>query len=1075
MNLINYHENPEVQQVNAERARAYFVPFKNIDEIRKVSHSLNDNPQLDTRELSDRLQFLNGDWYFQFYDDYHNVPNDFGTRPTLAENSDQTIPVPSNWQNYGFGKHQYINTRFPFPVNPPYVPDENPCGAYEYYFKVDEKRNDFTALLNFEGVDSAFYLWLNGEFVGYSQISHNTHEFDVTPYLKSGKNLIQVLVMKWCDGSYLEDQDKFRMSGIFRDVYIVYRPKNYIRDYVVKHDVSDDLTESSLEVILDWSSEKNQEAKLELVNPITGEKLVEFKPEEKIKLKNLKLWNAENPFLYSLHISYKGESIRQDIGFRKIEIEGDTFYLNKQNIKLKGTNRHDSDPVTGYYIKPEQLLRDLHLMKKYNINAIRAAHYPNAPWAYEYYSRFGFYVIDEADIEMHGSQMLAGRGKVNVGESKLNEIPDESYSYLASLPMFETGIMERIQQMVLRDRNHSSIIIWSLGNEAGYSQSFKNAALWIKETDPSRKIQYESVLHQKPYFSSDLKEIDFVSRMYTSTEELEEYIKLKDEKKPYFLMEYIHSMGNGPGGIEDYWQIFYNNDCMLGGFAWEWADHAIFKGYTDGGEKIYYYGGDHDEALHDGNFCVDGLVKPDREISPSLREYGNVIRPIRVESESKDAVKGKLKFSNMLDFTDVGEKYAIYFEYKHNDQVIIDGTISDYSIKPRESQIIDFNLSNAEIDKLQELEKDKSSAKSLYLNIYYINKEDSIFLEKNELMGFEQIIIYDAQNIDLEEIYPGFKTNESNAKLNILEVEGDCYIRGNNFLYVFDTREAVFRELNYNNNIIFDKAMELNIWRAPVDNDMFIKELWYEYGLNRSRNKIKNVSYDLTEEGFEIKTLITMAPDALQPIAEVKIDYFVNNNGKIEITADVDRNRNYPWLEGFEDYPLTKQQEKDLKIKEPFLPRFGLRFFLQKTYDKLDFVAYGPGQAYEDMHEASLMGKYQSKVSDQYVNYIMPQEHGSHTGSSSLIISNETGFGLGIHSDNKFSFNASNFTQEELETKAHNYELEDSDFTILCLDYRMGGLGSNSCGPLPKPQYRLNEEKFSFNFILEPGRFQKIE
>lgn len=1074
MNLVNYFENPEIQDVNAEKARAYFVPFKNLDEVREVSKLLQDKPQTDIRQLSDSLQFLNGDWYFQYYDNYQEVPDSFGKEACLSNVSDQTIPVPSNWQMYGFDQQQYVNTRYPFPANPPYVPDENPCGAYEYYFNVDEKRKDSKAFLNFEGVDSAFYLWLNGKFVGYSQISHNTHEFDVTSYLKSGQNLIQVLVMKWCDGSYLEDQDKFRMSGIFRDVYILYRPKTYLRDYRVKTDISDDLSEFSLKVDLAWNAEPAKDVKLELEDTRSGKILADFKAGEEIKLKDLKLWSAEEPYLYSLHIAYQGEAIRQDIGFRKVEIKGDTFYLNKQNIKLKGTNRHDADPVTGYYIKPEQLLKDLSLMKKYNINAIRTSHYPNAPWAYEYYSRFGFYVIDEADLEMHGSQMLAGRGHVNVGETTLLEVPDESYSYFANLPMFKLGIMQRIQNMVLRDKNQSAIIIWSLGNEAGYSQSLKDAALWIKDFDPSRKIQYESVIHRAPYFSSDLEEIDFVSRMYPSTEDLEKYIALDGKKKPYFLMEYMHSMGNGPGGIEDYWQIFYNNDCMSGGFAWEWADHAIFKGYKDNGQKVFFYGGDHGEKLHDGNFCVDGLIKPDRELSPSLEEYGNVLRPIRVEVDAEAAKEGKLKFYNMLDFIDVGSKYAIHFEYKLNDQLITEGTISDYSIKPRESKLIDFNLSQAEIKKLHELSEDASSDKSLYLNIYYLNKGKDFFLTEDELMGFEQIIIYEAKEVAIEAVYPDFTVNKAEAKLAVEETKSYLYINGTNFSYKFDKRKGVFAGLSYENEVIFNKAMEFNTWRAPVDNDMYIKQLWYAHGFNRCSTKLKQLSYQLKDDIFAINAHITMAPDALQPVAELELNYLLKDNGELRITADVNRNRNYPWLKGFAGYPLSAEQKQKLALAKPYLPRFGLRFFLDKSYENLAYEAYGPKQAYEDMHAASLRGKYSSKVSEQYVDYIMPQEHGSHIGSSSVILSNDLGLGLAVHAADEFSFNASHYSQEELERKQHNFELEESKYTILCLDYRMSGLGSNSCGPLTKPECRLNEEEFNFEFILEPGRFQDI-
>ncbi len=1071
MKLKRYHESPDIAQVGAKEASSYFIPFEDIDVLRELSDQLLEDPELDVRKLSERVQFLNDDWYFQYFDNYLDIPEEFGQDPVLSEISEQTIPVPSVWQMHGFDQHQYINTKFPFPADPPFVPDNNPAGAYEYNFHIDSDKARMQALLNFEGVDSCIYLWLNGEFVGYSQVSHVTHEFDVTDYLQEGDNNLQALVLKWSDGSYLEDQDKLRMSGIFRDVYIRYRPEDYLEDFRVNQELNDDLTEAKLSVDLTWSGEDiSDEIEFELYDPLTSELITSFKAGETAVIDNPTLWSAENPKLYSLHISYRDEAIRQDVGFRKIEIKGDTFYLNNQNIKMKGVNRHDSDPVTGYYITPEQLLKDLSIMKQYNINAIRTSHYPNAPWAYEYYSRFGFYVIDEADIEIHGSNMLFGQRGI-LEEKGVNNLAGDAYSYYANLGIFDDGILDRVLRMAKRDKNQSSIVVWSLGNEGGYGPGFKNSAIELKKYDPTRPIQYESNNYQELYYDSDLEELDFESNMYSPPSALETYAT-DNPRKPYILIEYIHAMGNGPGAVEDYWEVLYKHDSMAGAFAWEWADHAVYKGYSENGQEIYHYGGDFGEAAgeHDGNFCMDGLVKPNREVSTSLEEYGNVLRPIRAEIDVEAAVSGKVKFTNMLDFIDVGEAYAIHFEYLRNDELINEGTVVNYSIPARETVEIDFGLEEEFVSYLREVQEGNALAEPIYLNISYLTLVDDIFVPEYTEMGFDQIVVHEPEVIELEALFPEFTSVPTTDGLEVLESDRELLIKGDNFRYVFDLRKGVLSSLNYENNNIIDRPLEYNIWRAPTDNDMYSKHEWKAAGLHKTQNRLKSLEYELVEDNLVVKTHITMAPNTLQPVAQVWTTFTIQENGEIKIAVDVDRDRNQPWFTEFRNqYPMTKAQEEKYDERFPFLPRFGLRLFMNKTYENLEFIGLGPGPAYEDMKEANLQGKFATTVSDEYVDYIMPQEHGSHTDTSAIVLSQDFGGALAVYGDKKFSFSASHFTQEELEAKMHNYELEESDYTVLCLDYRMTGLGSNSCGPLVTKEYRLNEEKFSFEFNLVPG------
>ena len=1082
-----FHEDMETFQVGAEKQHAYLIPLSNLDLAKDITRRVYENRTLDVRAYSDRLQFLNGDWYFQYYESFHDVPENFGSMPVLRELSDQTIPVPSTWQNHGFANHQYVNIRYPLPVDPPYVPDENPCGTYETYFYVEAEREDYETYLCFEGVDSCIYLWLNGEFVGYNQVSHDSYSFNVSEYLQVGENVLQALVLKFSDGSYLEDQDKFRMSGIYRDVYIIYRPQVHIKDFTVNYELSNDLTKVDLSLDLIWNEHEEdittavetndnslinkynlEDIKKDLLVQVydmdNEDAIAEFGADEEISLDGIRLWNAEEPYLYTLIISYRDEAFRQEVGFRKIEVIGDTFYINKQNVKLKGTNRHDSDPVTGYTISTEQFIKDLSIMKQHNINAVRSAHYPNAPWAYEYMSRFGFYVIDEADIEMHGSEFLYGGRGTHRLEPEL--FSSDTYSYLSNQEIFYAAQMDRIQRMVLRDKNQSSIVIWSLGNEAGYGPGMEATAKWIKSYDSSRLVQYESALYRLPYFKSDVEVLDFYSHMYPSLQELDEYITSKDEKKPYLMIEYIHAMGNGPGDIEAYWERIYNNDCISGGYAWEWADHAIYKGKNDRGQSIYYYGGDNGETLHDSNFCVDGLLTPDRKASRGMEEYANVIRPIRALKDAELAMHGKVELRSMLDFANAGDKLAIQFEYLSLDESLFSGYIVDFDLPARQSQVFDLGLETSELELLKEYAEKQMP---IYLNVHYLNLVEDELIDSLGLMGYDQVLAFEPESLDFELAFPEFIVSENQSGVELYDYDRNLILIGDNFRYSFDKLKGVFTEMIVNNEQLLAKPMEYNFWRAPTDNDMYIKNEWKRAGMNCVRSKMKNLEIRELGDVVEIKTHLTFTPDTVQPLAQVYSTWTINKQGVIEVSIDVDRDRNQPWYKANENFPLNEEQKARIADGFPFLPRFGLRLFVDKNFDDLSYIGMGPGDAYLDMKEATIKGKFHSSAAEEYVDYIKPQEHGSHCGSEALLISKELGQALAVHSDQDFSFNFSEYSQEELESKAHNFELEKSDAKVLCIDYMMSGLGSNSCGPLTRKEFILSAEKFSFKFSLLPG------
>ena len=618
MIVPRYYEDLSVLHDNTMLARAYYMPAsKRMDDL--VEH----------RELSDRMQLLNGTWKFQYFDSIYDMKDAFYEDGYSVESFDE-IAVPSVWQMAGYDTHQYTNIRYPFPFDPPYVPQDIPCGAYVHTF--DYARDDAApkAYLNFEGVDSCFYVWLNGTYVGYSQVSHMTSEFDVTDVLREGENRISVLVMKWCDGSYLEDQDKFRMSGIFRDVYLLKRPEKAIRDYHITTELDADI--AKIDLTVSFHEPVEVRVKIEDKNgAVVSEGVIDKNGKATFEIVDYKLWNTENPYLYTIIFETEQEVIVDHIALRKIEIKDQVIYLNGQKIKFRGVNRHDSDPVTGFTISMEQIKIDLTLMKQHNFNAIRSSHYPNAPFFYEMCDRYGFMVIDEADIEAHGPFMLYRKEDTDYNRFKRwNE-------KIADDPAWEAAIVDRVKLMVERDKNRFCIVMWSMGNESAYGCNFEKALAWTKEFDPKRITQYESARYRNYDVTYDYENLDLYSRMYPALTEIEEYLE-KDGSKPFLLVEYCHSMGNGPGDFEDYFQMIQAEDKMCGGFVWEWCDHAIVHGVAENGKTIYAYGGDHGEVIHDSNFCMDGLVYPDRRIHTGLLEYKNVYRPARVVSY--DAASG---------------------------------------------------------------------------------------------------------------------------------------------------------------------------------------------------------------------------------------------------------------------------------------------------------------------------------------------------------------------------------------------------------------------------------------------------
>lgn len=1007
MNLPNYYEDPTTLHVGCEENRSYFIPFTSKKDV------LYKEPS-----SSEAYYTLNGNWKFLYYNSIHDLPDDFTQKTHLFEDADN-IPVPSVWQNHGYDRHQYNNIRYPFPFDPPYVPLDNPCGLYERTFRLDTTQ-DKRFYLNFEGVDSCFYLWINKTFVGYSQVSHSTSEFEVSKYLTSGENTVTVLVLKWCDGSYLEDQDKLRMSGIFRDVYLLIRPTDHLKDYFVHMNFDTDFSLAEISIDLMFAN-KIQKIIGSFYSP-DGE-FIETVESNSLELnytiKNPILWNAESPSLYTLVLECNGEYIVQKIGLRKIEIKDKIVLLNGRPIKFRGVNRHDSNPVTGYTISRDQAMIDLQLMKEHNINAIRTSHYPNAPWFTQLCDEYGFYVIDESDIESHGVVELYEK------PDKKQDFGDK-YGLLARDERFKEAILDRVQRNVIRDKNCSSVLIWSLGNESGYGPNFEHAGRWIKEYDPSRLTHYEGAWHMPESYPCDTSMLDLYSRMYASIDEMIEYCENPENTKPFIQCEYIHAMGNGPGDAEDYQEIIERYPQVCGGFVWEFCDHGVYMGRTNDGKAKYFYGGDFGEFPHDGNFCMDGLVYPDRRPHTGFKEYKNVIRPLRASLISKEPLKVELR--NILDFTNAKDVIQLNYQLFHNGAIVKEGMLSLPDIYPGESEIIHLDISLP------------SKGKTI-LTLNYLQLENAPLTGAGHLLGFDQLILDDALYLPVENA----KTFDLEISPSVTEDSNEIIISGENFQYVFNKRAATFHRLVYNNTNYLNQPMEYNIWRAPTDNDRNQRQTWEAAGYDRAITRAYSTKIKSEDKMIIITSVLSLAPIYLQKILDIHAVYRIYPDGKIEASLNCKKN-----------------------MSMPYLPRFGVRFFLEKELDQVEYLGYGPEESYQDKHHGSKLCVHQTNARKNHEDYIKPQENGSHYRCEYVKIRTSKGSGLFLYSDRPFSYSISPYTQEELTSKGHNFELEEASSTIFCLDYAMSGIGSNSCGPALLDKYRFDEPEFTFNFVLIP-------
>ena len=1017
------YEDLSVLHQNTMPDRAYYIP----------SSARNDMIVWE-RESSDRLQMLSGcEWRFAWYPSIHELQDPFYLPDYESGKWWRKERVPFCWQMRGYDSPQYTNIRYPFPFDPPYVPQDDPCGAYLHSFVWHRRPDAPCVFLNFEGVDSCYYVWLNGQYVGYSQVSHNTAEFDVTEFLRDGDNLLAVLVLKWCDGSYLEDQDKFRFSGIFRDVYLLYRPKDRIVDYVIDTDLSEDCLQAELKIRFSFSRAPVP-VSLTLVGP-DGKEIcaagaaVPGPDGLSIKVEKPLLWSAEDPALYTLVMDTGREVITEKVGFRRVRVENCVLTLNGAPITFRGVNRHESDPVTGAVCSPDQALKDLRMIKAHNFNAVRTSHYPNAPWFYAFCDALGLYVIDEADNESHGT------GPLNYREQDYSERMRLAHVRIADNPDFIEPTLDRVRSMVIRNRNRPCILVWSMGNECGYGCTFERALRWTKKTDPSRLTHYESAFYLSRDRVFDVSDIDLVGRMYPAFSEVTDYLDNSPDK-PLLLVEYCHSMGNSPGDLKEYLDLTEKYPALCGGFVWEWNDHAIYKGQAENGKAMYAYGGDHGELQHDGNFCLDGLVYPDRTPHTGLLEYKNVHRPLRA---SYDPVRQVLTVDNHLDFTDPAGKISAAWALTLDGSTISQGPLELPSIAPHTGAEIPLTFTVPERGRC-------------FLTVTYVLKEETTGLPAGHELGFDEIRIPNAAPRALKAaalLAPAAGAPDQEQSLSVREEGHFLVVEGKDFSYRLNTLSGLFISLKVKDAELLDRPVDFNLWRAPTDNDVPVTDVWKLERLDHTVTRAYSVTWERKGDCIGISIRQSTAAMSVQPILRMDNCVTVCPDGRILLKVSA---------------------RKDPEIGT--LPRIGLRFFLSGGMKQVNYYGMGPMETYIDKHRAGHHGSFKGTVASLHEDYIRPQENGSHYDCDYVTVRGKgislTAVAADPDPDVTFSFNASVYTQEELEEKKHNYELEPCGSTVLCLDHRLAGIGSKSCGPDLSEIYRVDGDTFRFSFLLRP-------
>ena len=985
---------------NREKQRAYYIPH----------HTLQSALTGD-QERSGAYTSLNGQWDFCYLECPLDIPED-----VRAIAYEKMLPVPSCWECHGYGQLQYTNTNYPYQYDPPYTETMNPVGAYRRKISLSKQEGERSYIV-FEGVSSYLELYVNGSYVGMSRCSHCQAEFDVTQWVQSGENEITVLVYTNNAESYLEDQDQFRYHGIFRDVYLLIRPENHIKDIYLKPDISG-------AVALDVTF-RGQELPYDFFLLLPDSSRV-------TSVEQPLLWSAEKPNLYDAVIVCNGEYIVRRIGFRSVQTSSSgELLINGVSVKLKGVNRHDSHPEHGWCVSREDMVRDIVLMKQHNINCVRASHYPNHPQFLELCDHYGLYVVDECDLETHGVDRAIGARTLASAEEIV-----ENAQWLPSM-------LDRVERMVERDKNAPSVIMWSLGNEAQFGKNFEVMSRWTKARDGSRLIHYEHAAFPNNAFGADQMPIspcvDVVSRMYTPIDCVEIQGTLTNDPRPYFLCEYAHAMGLGPGELKDYWDVIYRYPRLIGGCAWEWCDHGVLKQFPDGSQG-YLYGGDNGEFPHDGNFCCDGLVFPDRTPSTGLLEYKKVIEPMAVRCI--DIHKGSFEVENRFDFTDLSELSLRW-------QLRLDGNLTppvavELAAAPHET--VKLNLS---------CPLPESCCHGAFLEINLCTRNETAWCDAGHTLAWAQFALPVPVKKEERQELPPVSVEQTRRYITVTTEKN---------VFVVDKARGMLSSIRDKKGECLVRPADLVIWRALTDNDKKEKEGWLAEHVNKAFFKCRQLTSRREENAFAVCADGVLGACGRVGIYFVTVEYCFTAAGvKISINA-----RKNEKLQVIQSAYNDQQTECDLKpkveVKE--VPRFGMRFALRRDMNQLEYFGMGDRECYVDYQENARMGLWHSTVEQEYEPYIMPQEFGNHLNTTYLKLS-DADSEICFLADVGFEFSALPYKIEELDSAKHTFELPKPDSTEVLLCCKNRGIGSGSCGPDLNDRYRIKDETISFTFRME--------
>lgn len=1006
-------ENHQIDGINRMPARAHFLTFPS-----KEKALLNNN------RYTHAFKNLNGVWKFMFLDAPEYSPEGFFNSDFDVTKMDD-ITVPGNWQLQGYGKMHYSDLWYNFPINPPYVPTENPTGIYKRTFFVEESYRDKKIIIRFCGVDSAYHLWINGKEVGYSKVARNESEFDITDLIRVGEeNDVTVRVYQWSDGTYLEDQDMWWESGIFRDVELIGVPKDGINDYKVIADLDDEYKNGIFKVEAFLRTTKEVNVTFELVdageNTVFTKTVVAKEGKACIDevIADVNHWTAETPYLYKLFMTVEDdgriiEVIPQNVGFRNIRLNGETFLVNGVAIKFKGVNRHDYSPQNGRVVSREEIEKDIILMKQFNINAIRTSHYPNSYYLYDLCDEYGMYLIAETDLECHGFELTG------------------DYKWITDDPSWELAYVSRMTRMIERDKNHPAIIFWSLGNESAFGCNFRKMTDVAHEMDPTRLVHYEG--------DFDVESADVYSTMYTWIENPKKPYLMKDiiekSKKPHIHCEYCHAMGNGPGNLKDYQDLVYAHDKLQGGFVWEWFDHGI-ESFTESGEKYYRYGGDFGDDPSNKDFCIDGLIMPDRTPSPGLYEYKKVIEPIT--TTAVDIQKGIINLLSRYDFANL-DRFNLVYKVMEDDVILQTGFMPVSSIEARANKDITlpYDLSTIKV---------KPGA-HYYVNISYQLREDTSYASSGHELATAQFEL------------PLYKEGIMVRPEGILNVEKEhttLHVKGANFSLDFNLVNGNLMNIVRDGMQVLSKGPRLTLWRAPISNDMeIIDKLKKVYFLHLEHEVVMNIDYHM--EGNILKVEVDTINSTTNSAWHFKTKYVYTVCPSGDILIDV------------EGTPSGR-----VDLAPDMLPRIGVSMHLDKSMEHVRYFGMGPGENYADSKEAAQMGLYANTVDGLFTNYVIPQENGNHMGCKWVSMTNDRGMGLLASTEGDFNFSASWYEDKDLDDAKHTCDLVKRDYIIFNVDYKQNALGTNSCGQWQLDKYRAKFEDFKLSFRLTPFNNKEV-